>query len=119
MLHLVQSGYKFGKMRLECEGITDVINKYYGVEKEHWSYIELSECNALLNPNYLLFNVRVPGTSAGYIKCDEHGIIVDAKYDIDICRDNYLFNRFNLLINSKFDENDIEKIKNQICLEKI
>lgn len=84
MLDLKQSKF-VAEMRWECDEITGIINKYYKIKREHWAYLMVFEVtgNYMINTiddHFITFAVREPGRTIGYIKCDDLGKIVGAKF---------------------------------------
>lgn len=103
------------EMRWECDDITKVINEYYKVDREKWSYLMIFDItkdgNVYDDNSIITFAVRYPGKTIGCIKCDGIGRIIQADFYDEDCKDSYLNTVFKNLEGIHIDGTELSKIK--------
>ena len=116
MITLEQSTY-FCEMTWVCNKITDIIDKYYKVERKPWTYLmvyEISDNFMVGNEGCITFAIRHPGRTIGYIKINHIGVIIEANFYKDACiNDDYnICDDIQNLVSKEFiNSNELHKIQ--------
>lgn len=115
-LNQINNRFVFSEMRWECDEITKVINEYYGNLRKPFSYLtvfEIYKDYTIDNSKWcIIFDIRVPGATIGYVKCKYDGKIVEIKIYNDFCEDDTLSYAFNTYVVGQYiDSRELSKIK--------